>query len=75
MKKAEENEQKVEELKQELDQRKDILDGVIENIKNEENADPEKKAKILEKIEKNKNFMEKVSSILEKNKIQKEKTE
>lgn len=75
MKKAEENEQKVEELKQELDQRKEILDGVIKNIKNEENADPEKKAKILERIEKNKNFMEKVSNILEKNKTKKEKTE
>jgi BioD-like phosphotransacetylase family protein len=75
MKKAEENKQKVEDLKQELDQRKEILDGVIKNIKNEENTDPEKKAKILKRIEKNKNFMEKVSNILEKNKTKKEKTE
>ncbi|MFO8018184.1 MAG: hypothetical protein R6U96_06075 [Promethearchaeia archaeon] len=68
MKKAEQKEEKVQELKKELNKRKTFLDGVTKDFKETKNSDSEEeKRKIIKRIEKNKKVMEKFLNILEKN--------
>lgn len=66
MKKADKRE-KIQEFKDELDERADVLNGVMKQIKEDKDTDSEKKEELLKKIKKNRKVMEKVSTILGKN--------
>jgi sugar-specific transcriptional regulator TrmB len=69
----EDKENNIEGLKNELDERKDVLDNVIKKLKEDEDNISEKKLETLKNIEKNRAVMDQISNILEKNKENQEK--
>ena len=69
----EDKENNIEGLKNELDERKNLLDNVIKKLKEDEDNISEKKLETLKNIEKNRSVMDQISNILEKNKENQEK--
>ncbi len=69
---TEEREKKAQALKKDLNQKKEILENVMEDIKKDKSHDSEKKMKLLENIEKNRAVMQRISDLIEKNREIKE---
>lgn len=63
---TEEKESNIQGLKQELDGRKKVLDDVIAKMKGDKGDISEKELKTLKNIEKNRDVMDRISTLLEK---------
>lgn len=69
---TEDKENNIEGLKNELDERKEVLDNVIKKLQEEKDHTSEKKLETIKNIEKNRDVMDQISSLLEKNRKNKE---
>jgi len=63
---TEEKESNIQGLKQELDGRKKVLDDVIAKMKGDKGDISDKELKTLKSIEKNRDVMDQISTLLEK---------
>jgi hypothetical protein len=63
---TEEKESNIQGLKKELDGRKKVLDDVIAKMKGDKGDISEKELKTLKNIEKNRDVMDRISTLLEK---------
>lgn len=64
---TEEKENNVRTLKNELDERSEILDDVLDKMKKETESGSDKELETIKRIEKNIDVMKRVSELLEKN--------
>lgn len=64
---TEDKESSIDGLKNELDERKEVLDDVIKKLKGDKDQISEKKLETLKNIEKNRDVMDQISNLLERN--------